>query len=69
MVRKPATSEPAAPSAEVASDTFVRLPSAGQSTDPTVHHLIAELGTARSNGDEAAQTRILGRLQTLGYSA
>lgn len=61
--------ESAAPAAIIEPDPQVRLPSAGGSTDPAVHHLIAELGTARSNGDTAAETRLVGQLQTLGYSA
>jgi hypothetical protein len=61
--------EPTAPAATIEPDRPVRLPSAGGSTDPAVHHLIAELGTARSNGDTAAEARIVGQLQTLGYSA
>jgi len=46
-----------------------RLRNAGESTDPLVHHLIAELGTARLNDDEVAVVRLTGRLQALGYSA
>lgn len=42
---------------------------AAESADPVVHGLLADLDAVRAAGDTAAQVRILGRLQTLGYSA
>lgn len=45
------------------------LTPAGQSTDPAVHHLVAELETHRANGDTDLVAGIVDYLKTLGYSA
>lgn len=42
---------------------------AGESSNPEVHNLLAELQTVRLNGDTAAADRVLDRLAELGYSA
>lgn len=45
------------------------LTPAGQSTDPAVQHLIAELQSHRSNGNFDDARDIVDYLATLGYSA
>lgn len=45
------------------------LGSAGASSDPRVHQLLAERGIAASNGEDAALAAIDGKLAELGVSA
>ncbi len=42
---------------------------AGESTDPAVHQLLAELETARRNSDDGAVKTAVDTLAGLGYSA
>jgi hypothetical protein len=60
-------SETVAPVAVSAPKTV--LVNAGESTNPVIHALIAELNTARSNGDEAAVADFTKTLETFGYRA
>jgi len=43
------------------------LARAGEATDPAVHHLLAELQTARMNENTAAVDVLTKRLADLGY--
>lgn len=43
------------------------LASAGSCSDPAVHHLLAELQTARNNNDETAVGTLIAALADLGY--
>ena len=43
------------------------LARASESGDPAVHRLLAELQTARQNGDEAGVEAVTERLADLGY--
>lgn len=54
--RKPAPVSPAA----------ALLPAA-QSSDPAVHQVLAEIQTARANGDDDQATALTKRLAELGY--
>jgi hypothetical protein len=45
------------------------LAPAGESTDPSVHQLLAELETARSNSDDDGVKAAVDALAELGYSA
>lgn len=45
------------------------LSRAGESTDPAVQSLLAELQTARLNKDDDGAGKVLDRLAELGYSA
>ena len=47
----------------------VKLAPAGESGDPAVHQLLAELETARSNGDDAGVTAAKTALADLGVGA
>jgi hypothetical protein len=60
--------KPAVPVAE-GKPQPVRLVNAGESTDPAIHRLIAELHTAWSNGDTSTAQRIESILQLRGYRA
>jgi len=40
---------------------------ASESGDPAVHQILAELGSARSNGDDAAVKALTGKLADLGF--
>lgn len=56
-VESPPEPVPAAPS----------LARAAESGDPAVHQVLAELGTARANGDDAAVAALTARLADLGF--
>jgi len=43
------------------------LARASEATDPAVHHVMAELQTARMNGDEKATAAFVKQLADLGY--
>jgi hypothetical protein len=43
------------------------LARAAESGDPAVHQVLAELGTARANGDDAAVAALTARLADLGF--
>lgn len=58
---KAAEAKPAAKSAG-------RTP-AGEATDPQVHQLLAEMETARLNGDTKAREDAIKKLNDLGYDA
>lgn len=45
------------------------LTPAGESTNPIVHGLLAELEGLRLNGDTEAANKVLEKLEKLGYSA
>ena len=45
------------------------LTPAGESTNPEVHSLLAELEGLRLNGDTEGANKVLDRLEKLGYSA
>jgi hypothetical protein len=45
------------------------LTPAGESTNPIVHSLLAELEGLRLNGDTEGADKILAKLEELGYSA
>lgn len=45
------------------------LTPAGESTNPVVHSLLAELEGLRLNGDTEGADKVLDRLAELGYSA
>jgi hypothetical protein len=45
------------------------LTPAGSATDPSVHKLLADLQTARANGNDDDAQDIVDYLATLGYSA
>lgn len=42
---------------------------AGEASDPQVHQLLAEMETARINGDKDARDAAVKKLTDLGYSA
>ena len=44
-----------------------KLARAWESGDPAVHQLLAEIATARSNGDDAALKAVTEELAALGY--
>lgn len=59
--RRPSTPQAKAPTAKRS------LLSAAASSDPAVHQVLAELQTARANGDDAEAERLTSRLGDLGY--
>ena len=50
-----------------ASSKATGLAPAGASGDPAVHQILAELATARSNGDDAAVEALTAKLADLGF--
>lgn len=59
QVAKPAEKHAAGPEPKLAP--------ASESGDPAVHQLLAELQTARSNGNDDAVQALTGRLAELGF--
>jgi hypothetical protein len=53
--------------AESAPAPAKQLASAGESGDPSVHQILAELETARSNGNDEAVKALTDKLAALGY--
>ena len=45
------------------------LKPAGEASNPAVHQLLADLATARANGENDEASDIVGYLAELGYSA
>lgn len=56
-------------SAKPANSGAKNLTPAGESSDPNVQTLLAELDGARLNGDDAAAQDIIDRIAELGYRA
>lgn len=67
-MQDPKTSKADPPATKQATVKQVLTP-AGEATDPTVHQLLAELETARSNGSTDDASDIVGYLADLGYTA
>lgn len=56
-----------AESATVSGKLSVQLAPAGESGDPSVHQILAELQSARSNGDDEAVKDLTKKLAGLGF--
>lgn len=63
---KPEPEAKAAPKHEAKASN---LTPAGESTNPIVHSLLAELEGLRLNGNTEGVDKVLARLEELGYSA
>jgi hypothetical protein len=61
--------ETKAPVAVKPATATPELTPAGSATDPSVHKLLADLQTARANGNDDDAQDIVDYLATLGYSA
>ena len=57
----------AEPKSNPAPAPKARLAPASESSDPAVHQVLAELATARSNGNEDEARAVAKRLADLGY--
>lgn len=61
------TTKPAEPKPAAAPQSTLKP--AGEASDPAVHQLLADLATARANGEKDEVDDIVGYLAELGYSA
>jgi hypothetical protein len=68
-VKPEAKPEPKAEAAPKHEAKASNLTPAGESTNPIVHGLLAELEGLRLNGDIEGADKILAKLEKLGYSA
>jgi hypothetical protein len=66
---KPEEVKPEAKAASKDEPKAQNLTPAGESTNPEVHSLLAELESFRLNGNTEAADKVLDRLAELGYSA
>lgn len=65
---KPATESKPTAAAPVAAPKASLLPAA-EASNPEVHRLLAELETARINGDQDGAKRLTEQVASLGYAA
>jgi hypothetical protein len=66
---KPEEAKPEAKAVPKAEPQASDLTPAGESTNPVVHSLLAELEGLRLNGDTEGADKVLDRLKEMGYSA